>query len=50
MQELSKKSKDNQFSKRFLKGFLMAVGAAMVMAIILVIMGMVAFYGQKYNW
>lgn len=44
------KPNDNDFSRRFWKGVLMAVLAGFAIAISLMLMGLLAYYGQKYGW
>jgi hypothetical protein len=44
-------SKDEREFKAWLfKKLLMALAFGMGVAFILVLMGMIAYYGQKYNW
>jgi hypothetical protein len=41
---------DPEFGKSFAKGLLVGLLAAMGIVVCLLAIGLVAYYGQKYNW
>jgi hypothetical protein len=49
MYSLSKPD-DPKFSRRIWFSLVVAVGASMGIAILLVLMGLIAAYGREYNW
>lgn len=41
---------EKQFARRFWKGVLISVCSAAGIVITLLAIGLIAYYGQKYNW
>jgi multidrug efflux pump subunit AcrB len=51
MKSLSKSNSDDpQFTKQFWKAIAIAIGFSMFTAVSLVVMGLLAYFGQKYNF
>lgn len=50
MKAYSERHENPEFRKRFIKGLLLAFGAALLMACSLFAMGLIAFLGAKYGW
>lgn len=44
------KEYDKEFARRFWKGLFIAIAGAFTIAISIVLMALIAYYGQKYNF